>query len=137
MPYRNTLALIALALAAVTPIAAADLAGKWKAEFETAIGVQKYVYEFKVDGAVITGQATFEREMGKGSVTLREIKLAGDDVSFVEPFEFEGNAIRIEYKGKITGDEMKLLRQVGEFATEDVVAKRVKAEPPAPPSPKP
>jgi hypothetical protein len=34
-------------------------------------------------------------------------------------------AIDIAYSGKVTGDEMKLTRKVGEFATEEVVAKRV------------
>jgi len=39
---------------------------------------------------------------------------------------FQGMDIRIEYSGKINGDEMKLTRKVGEFATEELVAKRVK-----------
>ena len=46
--------------------------------------------------------------------------------TFVENISFDGNAIRIEYKGKVAGDEIKFTRQVGEFATEEFVAKRVK-----------
>jgi uncharacterized protein len=39
---------------------------------------------------------------------------------------YQGMDIRIEYSGKIAGDELKLTRKVGEFATEELVARRVK-----------
>lgn len=126
MTYPKTLVLAALTLAGLSPAYAADVAGSWKAEFDTQIGIQKYTYEFKVDGTTVTGKAIFEREQAKGEVPLKEIKLTGDDIAFVEPLNFEGTEIRIEYKGRISGDEMKLTRQVGEFATEELVAKRVK-----------
>jgi hypothetical protein len=47
-------------------------------------------------------------------------------ISLVETLNFQGNAISISYKGKTAGDEIKFTRQVGEFATEELVAKRVK-----------
>jgi hypothetical protein len=62
--------------------------------------------------------------MGNGRVELREIKLDGDRVSFVEPLNFDGNEIAIRYSGTIAGHEMKLRRDVGDFATEHIVAKR-------------
>ncbi len=34
--------------------------------------------------------------------------------------------LRIVYKGKITGDEIKLTRSVADIATEEAVAKRAK-----------
>jgi hypothetical protein len=40
--------------------------------------------------------------------------------------DFQGQQLRIEYKGKISGDEMKLSRQIGDVATEELVAKRAK-----------
>ena len=43
-----------------------------------------------------------------------------------ENLNFGGNSIRIVYTGKIDGDEIKFTRKVGDFATEDLVAKRVK-----------
>ena len=113
MTYRKSMVLAALTLALLRPAYAAGVAGSWKAEFDTQIGVQKYLYEFKVAGATVTGKATFEREQTKGEVPLKEIEVTGDDIAFVEPLNFEGTEIRIEYKGKISGDEMKLTRQVG------------------------
>jgi len=130
--YRNLMTLAAFALALSGPARAADIAGKWHAEFDTQIGLQKYTYEFKVDGGRITGHATYERETGKGEVDLKDVKLSGDDVSFAEPLNIDDNEITITYAGKIAGDEMKLTRQVGDFATEEVVAKRVTGPAPKP-----
>lgn len=118
------LAVVALALSASAR--AADVAGKWKSEFDSQIGVQKYTYEFKVDGDKLTGKASSEVNGQKREAEIKEGKVNGDEVSFVEPLKFEDQEIRIEYKGKISGDEIKLKRVVGDFATEDVVLKRFK-----------
>ena len=107
---------------------AADLAGNWTAEFDSPIGPQKYSYEFKVEGEKITGKATFDHSMGKGNSELKNIKVTKDDVSFTESMKIQDNEITVTYTGKIAGDEMKLTRVVGDFGTEQLVAKRVKAE---------
>jgi len=136
MRPRNLMILAAFAPALLAPVGAAELAGRWHAEFDTQIGTQKYTYTFKVDGAQLTGTAAFERETGNGEVALKDIKLEGDKISFVEPLKFDDQEISITYAGTITGDEMKLTRQVGDIATEELVARRV-MEPPAaaPPAP--
>ncbi len=127
MKLHQILSLAVALLCGVSAAHAADLAGRWSAEFDSQIGLQKYIYNFKVDGARITGTAAYEQSMGKGETALKDIKLSGDDVSFVETLSFDGNELTITYTGKIAGDEMKLTRQVGEFATEQIVARRVKA----------
>jgi hypothetical protein len=111
-----------LALALVVSAMAADINGKWKAKFDTQIGEQNYTYEFKADGDKLTGTAT----NAMGSTEIKEGTVKGDQVSFVENLEFNGMAIRIEYTGKMSGDEIKFTRKVGDFATEDLVAKREK-----------
>jgi hypothetical protein len=45
--------------------------------------------------------------------------------------EFQDQEIRVEYKGKLSGDEIKFTRRVGEFAAEEFVAKRAKSTSPA------
>jgi hypothetical protein len=119
-------AVAVLALVVSLPARAADVSGKWAAEFNTQVGVQKYTYDLKVAGATLTGSAAFERMGEKGQAELKEGKVDGDKVSFVEMLDFQGNAIRIEYTGVVAGDEIKFTRKVGEIATEDFVAKRVK-----------
>ncbi len=119
----------ALALGLVlgaSPSLAADVAGKWTAEFDTQVGLQKYIYDLKVEGEKVTGKASFERMGQKGEVDLLEGKLVGDTISFVEMLDFQGSSIRITYTGTVKGDEIALTRQVGDFATEQIVARRAK-----------
>jgi len=134
--YIKAVALAALALALAGTVHAGDsVAGKWTAQFDSQIGIQKYTYEFKVDGTNLTGRAIGARENGKNIVAITEGKINKDEISFVEALKFDDNDIRIEYTGKVSGDEIKLHRKVGDFAEEDLVAKRVKeaaAKPEAP-----
>ncbi len=132
---RNPLLLAAGILALMSPLRAADIAGRWHAAFDTQIGAQKYTYDFSVHEGTITGKATYERQDAKGTVTLSDVKLSGDRISFTEPLKFDDQEIAITYEGTVQGDLMKLTRHVGDFATEDLVARRVKgsaAEPSAP-----
>ena len=116
---------VGLFLAAL-PALAADVTGKWTTEFDSQIGPQKYTFDLKVDGEKVTGKAHFERMGQTGDVDLLEGKLVGDQISFVETFQFEANEVRIQYTGKVKGDEITLTRDVGGFAKEEIVAHRVK-----------
>ena len=122
----GTASLASLTLIFVLSVLAADLSGKWKTEFDTQVGIQKYTFTFNVEGEKLTGKASFERMDQKGEAELLEGKVSGAEISFVEKLSFDGNDIRIEYKGKINGDEISFTRKVGDFATEQFVAKRVK-----------
>jgi len=119
--------MLALLLVTALPAAAADLAGRWTAEFDSPIGVQKYVYEFTKSGDTLSGQATHDHSMGKGTEPLSNVKVEGDKVSFDEPLKIDGNTITIKYSGTLVGDELKLTRVVGEFGTEQMTAKRAAA----------
>jgi len=119
---RNASLWLAALLAALLPAFGADVSGKWTAAIDTQIGVQNYTYDFKVDGGKLSGVAKSqfgESKIAEGSVN-------GDEISFVENLDFQGQALRIVYKGKISGDEIKFNRQVGDVASEDFVAKRAK-----------
>jgi hypothetical protein len=100
----------------------ATVEGKWKAQFDTQMGTQNYTYEFHVDGSKLTGTATNDH----GQTQITEGKIDGDTITFVEPLSFNGNDIRIEYTGRINGDQIKFTRKVGDFATEELVANRSK-----------
>ena len=119
----------ALSISGVTR--AADVTGKWKSEFDTQIGHLKYVYDLKTDGEKLTGKAFRDRDGEKTETDIKEGKLKGDQISFVENVKFQDQEIRIEYTGTIAGDEIKFTRKVGDFATTEIVAKREKAAAPA------
>ena len=124
----RALGLLALMLVVALPASAAELVGRWTAEFDSQIGVQKYVFEFSKTGTTLTGVATFERSMGNGTAPLKNITIDGDKVHFEEPLSFDGNEITIVYSGTLSGDELKLERKVGDIATEQLTAKRAVAK---------
>ena len=117
---------VLLSCALVLGTRAAEIDGKWKADFDTMIGVQKYVFELKADGGKLTGKALGERETDKSDTAITEGKITKDEVFFVEPLKFQDMDLRIEYRGKLVGDELQLSRKVGDFEPEKAVAKRVK-----------
>ena len=120
--------LVLLALSArVLSAQSADVTGKWRAEFETQVGVQKYVYTITKQGSTFAGQAVGELGGQSRDVQLKDVKLSGDTISFSESFEFQGNAVPIIYTGVVTGDQIKFVRKVADFATEEFVAKREKS----------
>jgi hypothetical protein len=113
-----------LALMAVCSLAAlaADAAGTWKASVETPNGTMENTFAFKVEGDKLTGTITMG-QMGEGPIS--EGKVDGDNVSFAVVREFNGNQFRINYKGKVAGDEMKLTGEVvGMDRTFEMTAKR-------------
>ena len=124
MTRRFSLALLLLSALLIPGRAmAADITGKWTASFDTQIGQQTYTYDFVVKGSALTGK--FKSNLGEGEVL--EGKVDGDKVTFTEILKFEGMEIRITYTGSVVNaDEIKFTRQVGDFATEELVAKRAK-----------
>jgi hypothetical protein len=128
---KTTRLLLPILVALATALAArsADLAGKWHADFDSPIGAQKYDYVFTQSGAELAGKATFENPMAKGESPLKDIKVTGNTVTFTELAKFNDNELTITYTGTLEGDELKLSRKVGDYGTEELVAKR--SAPPA------
>jgi len=126
MRLRHLMLTLALVLGPVVAACAADVTGIWTAEFDSQVGIQKYVFTFKADGEKLTGEAAAERMGEKATVTLTNGTVKGDQIAFTEPLEFQGQQVSITYTGRIAGDEIKFTRKVGDFATEELVAKRKK-----------
>jgi hypothetical protein len=125
--FAKLIAAGAFALAAIGVASADDnFAGKWQADFDSQIGHQKYTFDFKIDGTNVTGHAIGVRTTGTNDIEITEGSINQGEISFVEPLKLQDNEIRIEYKGKLAGDEIKFHRKVGDFAEYDIVAKRVK-----------
>lgn len=101
---------------------AADVTGKWTSTFDTAVGEQHYTYTFKVDGEKLTGTAVND----SSSSDITDGKMKGDDITFVENLKYEGQTLVVTYVGKVSGDEIKFTRTVGDYGSEELVAKRAK-----------
>ena len=114
----------ALAVCSLTSVAAAaDITGTWTAAFDTQIGVQQYTYTFQVKGSELTGTASSEI----ATTAIKNGKVDGDTVTFVESLDFMGMLLDISYTGKIvSADQIDFTRKVADVATETLVAKRAK-----------
>ncbi len=118
--------LVALALIGLLAMAAtaATIDGKWKSEMTSPDGQTRTTnYTFKADGDKLTGTISGRQ----GDTPITDGKITGDDISFVVVRNFGGQERKMEYKGKVSGDEIKLTVQFGpDTPAREIVAKRVK-----------
>ncbi len=130
MLRKLALAALVFALGSVTALAA-DFNGKWTAEVQGRMGTQTITFEFHVDGSTVTGKITTPR----GDSDITDGKVDGDNISFAQVVNFNGNDMKINYTGKADGDTIKFSRQVGDRPATEFVAKRASdsGAPPAPP----
>src|SRR5262245_44773904 len=87
---RSILVVVACSLLAAVISRAADISGQWRAEFDTQIGQQKYLFDFHVADGKVTTKATAELGGQKREVEFKDTKLADDTLTFVEMFKFQG-----------------------------------------------
>ena len=120
---KTHITLLALAVFSLSALAV-DITGSWKAEFNTQRGLQKYTFTFKQDGTSVTGKTSVERDGEKREAELKEGKVDGDTITFVEPLKIQDNEIKVIYTGKISGNEIKFTRKVGDFGSSEATAQR-------------
>jgi len=114
------LAALFFALGSVT-VLAADFNGKWTAQMESPRGTQTLTFNFHVDGSTLTGSITTRR----GDRPIENGKIDGDNISFDQDMNMNGNDIKITYTGKADGpDSIKFSRQAGERPAQEFTAKR-------------
>jgi hypothetical protein len=89
---------------------AADISGNWKGTAEGPNGAIERSFTFKQDGAKLTGE-TNSQFTGKSTIT--DGKVEGDTVTFSITAKFQDNEMKLTYKGKITGDTIKLSSDFG------------------------
>jgi hypothetical protein len=126
MKYKRMLLAVTAVLFCLVPALAADISGKWTTTIKTAIGDMNYTFDFKVEGEKLTGKAVMSMGGDSSESALSEGSVKGDEISFVETLKVQGQELRCEYKGKISGDEIRGSRTVGSYGTEEFVASRAK-----------
>lgn len=123
---RRSLVVAVLIVAGLACVYGADITGKWNAEFDSQVGPQKYVFDFKVEGTTLTGKAISNIGGTEATTDITEGKIEGNAITFVENLDYQGMPLRIAYKGTVSGDEIQLSRMVGEQEGETFTAKRAK-----------
>lgn len=101
-----------------------DVSGTWKAAVETPNGTMETSFTFKVDAGKVTGTTTMG-QMGESPIS--EGKVDGDTVSFAVVREGPNGEFRINYKGTVSGDEMKITATIPAMDRSfEMTAKRAK-----------
>ena len=123
------MALLAAAVVGLVPAPAsaadaAAVAGKWTAQVPGRDGQTREVtFNFKTAGDKLTGTVSGRH----GDTEITDGKVKGDEVSFDVTMTMQGNSMKMTYKGKVAGDEIKFTRQrEGSDRTSEFVAHRAK-----------
>jgi hypothetical protein len=125
MKVQRMMAAVAVAVAIIAAVLqAADVTGKWMGQVPTRDGgTRESTFTFKQDGEKLTGTMTGPQ----GDIELKDGAVKGDDLSFNVVLSFGGNEVKLIYKGKVAGDEIKFTRQrEGEAETREFTLKRTK-----------
>ena len=112
-----------MALTAVV-LVAADAAGTWKGSFDLNGTTNSLTFNLKASGPDVSGTIDIDGVPTKPA-EIKEGKVDGDSITFWSMTEYEGNPIKLVYKGKIAGDQISFTMgtEDGSWST-DLVAKR-------------
>lgn len=118
----KTLRLAVLSLLVSVAVFAADVNGKWVAQMQGRGGqTMEMTFNFTASGDSLTGTITTQR----GESKISDGKINGDEISFTQEVEFNGNQMKFLYKGKVAGEEIKFTRQrEGGDRTQEFTAKK-------------
>jgi hypothetical protein len=103
---------------------AADVSGKWVAQMPGRGGqTREATFTFKADGEMLTGTVSGPRG---NAMEISEGKITGDEISFSQTMEMNGNQMKLHYKGTVSGDQIKFTRtrEGGEGRSQEFIAKR-------------
>jgi len=93
-----------LVLAAAS-VRAADVDGKWSGSLDTPMGAVQVGFNFKADGAALTGTTTGP---DGAEVPIKNGKIDGDKISFVVTIDFGGMMFDLNYTGVVAPEVTKL-----------------------------
>ena len=101
-------ATVALMLAAA-PARAADVDGKWSGSLDTPMGAVQVGFNFKADGATLTGTTTGP---DGSEIAIKNGKVDGDKITFLVSIDFGGMSLDLNYTGVVKKDSVELTLDV-------------------------
>jgi hypothetical protein len=109
---KNRMSLIGAVILMVSIVSAwaADVAGKWIAQAPSGQGTSEITLIFKVDGATLTG--TLDNSLMPGAIEIKDGKIQDNDISFHVMRAFGENEMKVVWKGKVSGDEIRFTREI-------------------------
>jgi hypothetical protein len=83
--------------------AAAGLTGSWKGQFDFNGNAVPLTFDLKADGVALTGSVT---GLPAGVAEIKDGKIDGANISFSVMSEYQGDPIKLVYKGQVDGDQI-------------------------------
>lgn len=124
---RRALSMLFAVLAVATiSVYAADVSGKWTAQVAGRDGqTREQTFTFKVDGEKLTGSVS--GMPGGSDAEIKDGIAKGDDIAFSIVRSFQGQEVKLLYKGKVSGNEIKFSsqREGGDQPPREFTATRV------------
>jgi hypothetical protein len=102
------------------PVFAADVDGKWSGTLSSPNGELPVTFEFKADGATLTG-TTLGFDGSK--LEIKNGTVDGQNIAFVVTFDFGGMALDVNYKGVVSSTEIKITAEAMGMPIEFVLKK--------------
>ena len=104
----SVVAAFALLLVAA-PARAADVDGKWTGSLDTPMGAVNVGFNFKADGATLSGTTTGP---DGSEIAIKNGKIEGDKISFLVSIDFGGMSLDLNYTGVVKKDSVELTLDV-------------------------
>jgi len=107
MNFRIASMTSALVVVGTLALHAADISGKWTAQVPGRDGqTREATFNLKQDGEKLTGTTSGMN----GDMPITDGTVKGEDVAFTVVANFNGNEMKMSYKGKITAEGIKFTR---------------------------
>lgn len=94
--------------------------GKWTGSVSTPGGDFPVAFTFKADGAALTGTMA---GMDGMDIKIADGKISGANISFSVSLDFGGMPFKLDYKGVVSADQIKLSGDAGGMPFELIVKK--------------
>src|SRR5256885_228870 len=94
--------LILLMALLASALNAADVNGKWKGAMQQ--GDRELTFEFKTEGDKLTGSVT---GLIDKALEIKDGKVQGDMISFWVMSEYQGQPVKLVYKGQASASEIR------------------------------
>jgi hypothetical protein len=117
---RTIAALVFAVLVTAAPAFAHDADGKWAGTVMTPMGDVQVAFEFKTDGAMLTGTSSGP---DGAAVAIKDGKVDGQTITFMMSIDAGGMPLDLNYKGVVTPGEIKFTLDVFGMPLEFVVKK--------------
>jgi len=96
-------------LLVAAPARAADVDGKWTGSLDTPMGAVMVGFNFKADGAMLSGTTTGP---DGSEIAIKNGKVEGDKISFLVSIDFGGMSLDLNYTGVVKKDSLELTLDV-------------------------